>query len=1534
MKRAASVDIVFGDKKKRLTERERLNLQKFEFEREKDQFIKLRNEWYIKKEKLVESEKCLREKQTLIDEEISKLSQEEVTLREQSEKLNAWRIELDKYKIELDNLEERLTQQGADIQVRLNSQRDKSIPEEKLNNEIERFDRCDFMSINSASNMTQPNIIISYLADFQVGEDWDLYAERLDQFFVANNIPEPRWVAVLITKLGAEAYKILRDLCDPDTPKTKTFDELCTILKGQFAPKISAFKERVEFYNLRQNDNEVISEWFARIKSKAIHCKFGANLDDKIKDKFVTGLVGGPIMDKMCELETTTTLLEIVEKAKSKEATLSRSTSLRPAESIHRLQTNYRRNITKTTPNNANQITSRDDTTEPICKYCGKSRHNFSRCRYKSFKCDKCNKIGHLSRVCTAKQKFSTNHFLENNEEDSLNEVINDMFSLSNVDKIVEPEMVEIEIEGKILKVEIDTGASRSVIPELIYKKLFNNCMLEKSSVRLRMYNGEIISPIGQITVKMRNKNLEVDGCLVVVKNGLRPLLGRDLMKPLGFYISSLNYINSNDPIKQLLDNYSELFDGKLGKFKFEKVHIKLKEKVAPIFIKPRPVPFALRNKIDEKLDELEKNGVITLMKNSEWGTPLVPVLKENGDIRVCADYKITINRFVDDDKHPFPRIEELFTKLSGGEMFTKLDLTAAYNQLELTESSRELLAWSTHRGIYYVNRLAFGVKPACAIFQKILEKVLQGSQGATNFLDDIIITGKNCEEHLKNLKDVFRRLHDAGFKLNLKKCEFFKPVIRYLGHIIDKDGLHKDPEKVMAIIKAPRPNNTQEVQAFLGMVNYYGKFMPKLSDILNPLYKLLKLKTFKWEKECEDAFKLIKNEMSSEQFLAHFDPKLPIKIVCDASKYGIGAVLLHVFPDNSEKPICFASRVLKNSEKNYSVIHKEALAIYWGVNKFHQYLLGNKFILCSDHKPLQALFGENKGIPQLAAGRLQRWALFLSGFDYSFQYIKGEKNGGADGLSRLPLNCETKDIETEDYFHFIVEDQIPVSADDLRKEIRKDNILSKVYLYTRDGWPEIIDGEFKSFKSRANEISIDRGILMWGYRAIIPDKFRKQLMDEIHGGHTGMSKMKSLARQYFWWPGLDKEIENFVNNCDTCKSVAKQPEKVPLIKFNEANYVYERIHMDFLGPFKGKMFLVIVDAFSKWPEIFIMGKTDAESTLDKLRECIARFGLPKLIITDNGSQLISDKFEEFCKLNLIKHRTSPPYHPATNGLAENAVGSVKRGIEKLSKMQNRTNDISTLLNRYLFSYRNTPHSTTGETPSKLMFNREIKTRLNFLTKTMTDKMRERQKDYFHGNRNVDFNEDEIVYARDYKNPAKPTWTKSIIKEKLGQYYYNCTPLNNEKLVWKRHANQLLKSGKFYEEQKKQVDNAVHSRCVLNQVNTQIMERGKEDCELVNETERCEQPQLIQSESENSTQNLTVESSYVQTPNSISRDNSNMRVHEVDETAVNEPKGSSIENTLTKLYINRNEGTAQNMTKWNVNERPKRNVKPVNRLNL
>jgi len=385
---------------------------------------------------------------------------------------------------------------------------------------------------------------------------------------------------------------------------------------------------------------------------------------------------------------------------------------------------------------------------------------------------------------------------------------------------------------------------------------------------------------------------------------------------------------------------------------------------------------------------------------------------------------------------------------------------------------------------------------------------------------------------------------------------------------------------------------------------------------------------------------------------------------------------------------------------------------------------------------------------------------------------------------------------------------------------MRKDKILSKIYLYVRDGWPASVSEEMRVYASKANKISIKNNILMWGYRVIIPSKFRKSLLEEIHGAHLGMAKMKAVARQYFWWPKIDKEIEEYVKDCEACKAATNNPSKSPLIKFQEAEFPFDKIHIDFAGPFKGKTYLILIDAFTKWPEVFEMSSTNTDCTIERLKECFARFGLPRMIFSDNGRQFVSEEFENFCKNNGIIHRTSAPYHPSTNGLAENAVGCFKRSLLRaLADKRNALLNTTTLINRYLASYRNAPHTTVGESPAKLMFGREIRTRLSLLTKSERDKARIKQAQYFKGKREIDFETEDIVYVRDYKYPAKPTWRKAVIKGKLGNRTYLCKTLDSENLVWKRHTEQIIKAGKFYSEEEA------------------CMSQNKEDCKKPESTE-------------------------------------------------------------------------------------------------
>ncbi|XP_060803684.1 uncharacterized protein K02A2.6-like [Amyelois transitella] len=662
---------------------------------------------------------------------------------------------------------------------------------------------------------------------------------------------------------------------------------------------------------------------------------------------------------------------------------------------------------------------------------------------------------------------------------------------------------------------------------------------------------------------------------------------------------------------------------------------------------------------------------------------------------------------------------------------------------------------------------------------------------------------GCNDEDHLNNLKEVLKRFKEVGIRLNKSKCLFFQNEINYLGHIISKEGLKKDPAKLEAIINAPVPNNVTEVRSWIGMVGYYSKFVPQLSVKLKPMYDLLqKDRKFIWTKVCNDSFEQVKKEIVSDNILIHFNRDLPLRLSCDASQNGIGAVLSHILPDGTDRPISFISRVYSKAEKGYSMIHKEALAIYWAVQKFYQYLVGSKFELQSDHKPLQALFGEHKSLPQMAAGRLQRWSTFLSGFNYTFKYIKGMHNVIADCMSRLPLQNNSCIKQTNEYEYInLVADQNIVNLDLVRSETRKDPILSSVFNMIRYGFPKFTqNNSLKPYLQKKNELYIDQNVIMWGYRVVIPEKLRSHLLKELHSTHEGIVKMKCNARSYFWWPGLDMQIENLIKSCDVCMTYRSEPPKAPIISWPRTKVPYERVHADFLGPIDNKMILLIIDSYSKWPEAFIVKSLDSKQTVERFRECFSRFGLPKVVVTDNAATFISKEFSEFLSKNGIVHETSPPFHPATNGFAENAVKTFKSALLKaLKDKSNHNTSFETLMNRYLFHYRNSIHIVTGVSPSQLMFQRKLRTRLDLLSIPNV-------KAYDKGGKRKEaFKEGDIVYCRDYRNPNKKQFVKAMIDEVLGKRTYYCKVLN-ENLIWKRHLDQIISATQDYENIEDTVD--------------------------------------------------------------------------------------------------------------------------------
>ena len=385
-----------------------------------------------------------------------------------------------------------------------------------------------------------------------------------------------------------------------------------------------------------------------------------------------------------------------------------------------------------------------------------------------------------------------------------------------------------------------------------------------------------------------------------------------------------------------MLDRHLAVFEEGQGKLVGYKAKITLDPQATPRFCKARPMPYALKAKVEEELDRLTTDGIIEPRQFADWAAPIVPVLKGDQTVRICGDFKQTINQASKLDRYPIPKIEDLFAGLAGRTVFSKLDLSKAYLQIPLDEEAQAVAVINTHKGLYQFNRLPYGVSSAPGIFQRVMESVLQGIPGVMVYLDDILVSGKDEEEHLKRLDIVLQRLQNAGLKLKDSKCEFLVTSIIYLGYRIDAERLHPVNEKIKAIQDAPEPKNVTELKSYLGLLSYYSRFLPNMSSNLAPMNQLLhKQARWVWTDKERHTFEASKKLLVSSQTLAHFDPKLQIVLACDASAYGIGAVLSHRLSDGTEKPVGFTSRTLSTAEKKYSQLEKEGLACIFGVNRF-----------------------------------------------------------------------------------------------------------------------------------------------------------------------------------------------------------------------------------------------------------------------------------------------------------------------------------------------------------------------------------------------------------------------------------------------------------------------------------------------------------------------------------------------------------------------------------------------------------------------
>ena len=1089
---------------------------------------------------------------------------------------------------------------------------------------------------------------------------------------------------LLIASMGAESYEIVRNHLLP-VQMTKATAKQIKEKIIEVAVKKNSLKDGLEIQQIKQRKDESDVEWMSRVKSKATRCNFGDSFDLMVRNIFVQGLSSQEkrafVFKELNEKATSQQALEQADKFVDLDIKVNQVSWKRQS----------RPNEVRTQGHANKPSTSGTGGTVKIRCFRCKGPHFKKDCPKRNEKCRHCHKTGHDSDRCWHKNKDQ--------------ERVDSVFSVDAGNR----SKVTVTVDQEPVEFEIDTGASITTIGLKDFKSRFKDFQHGRQTVRCA--NGSTATVLGHRETTMCTQGKTGIVTLKIMEDPFPTLLGRDALDILfGDWKSRLFDVGQLTSSLEKEMRQSDIFKDEIGLCK-EEARLHLKTGAKPKFVKARAVPFAVRGRVEEALKTMIDDGVLIKVESSEWASPIVAVPKANGgEIRVCGDFKSTLNPELDSHSYPLPSMEECLKEHSGAKVFTKIDIRAAYNSIPLAESDQELTTMNTPLGLLRWLRLPFGIKTSSSIFQELMDRILSGLERVTVRVDDILISGRTEAEHEKLVREVVKRLEAAGLRCRPDKSEFGVTEVKYLGHLWTTQGIRPLSTKLDTIKQTEYPRDRDALVSFLGLVQYYSRFIPNMSFISEPLNVLRRKEVpFVFGTEEKRAVDQIKEALCDGNFLSYYDPSCPVIVDTDASSFGIGGVI-SIVQDGVEKPVEFVSRTLTQAERRWAQIDREAVAIVWSLKRLSVYLRGRKFTVRTDHEPLKHLFSPTARAPEMVTSRRQRWAIFLSEFDYDIEYRETGKHSNADFCSRFPMDIADEEPETDfDVIGEVSAVEEPFLAAGIAEETARDPVLSKVMDGLINGFRGEQKPALKPYLKILDELSVEKGVIKRNGRAVIPFKMQGLVLKQLHVIHLGLESTKRLSRSYVWWPDLDSDIAQMIKACEACKLNQPLP-KIEYHPWRETHRPGERVHIDLCAI--GQMnFLVYSDSYSRWLEVVRLKDTTALTVTTQLRNIFANIGIPEVLVSDNGVQLSqSTKFTTFLLENGIRYIPVPTYSPWSNGLAEVCVRIFKSHMEKLGV---DVTNVSTLLPRFLLNYRATPHSVTGVSPAKRMMGRELRTVLD-----------------------------------------------------------------------------------------------------------------------------------------------------------------------------------------------------------------------------